>query len=130
MWPRTDGLRAVELGAPGEMREWLNDLVLSGRKQATAGLLAHDYAAESEELEHVGERLALLDNGGAKLAELEVTTVDVVPLKDVTWAFADAEGEGFRSVAHWREVHTEYWAREGHPVADDTEVVCLWFRLA
>lgn len=129
MWPRVDGLRAMSLGAPGEMREWLNDLVLSGRKQATAGLLAHDYRAESEDLEHVGERLALLDNGGAKLAEVEVTTVSVVPLTDVTWAFADAEGEGFRSVAHWREIHTEYWANEGHAVADDTEVVCLWFRL-
>jgi uncharacterized protein YhfF len=127
MWPRVDGLRSVELGARGEMRQWLNDLVLSGRKRATAGLLAHDYA--DEELEHVGERLALLDNGGAKLAELTVTTVDVVALTDVTWAFADAEGEGFRSVEHWREIHTDYWADEGHPVADDTEVVCLWFRL-
>jgi uncharacterized protein YhfF len=129
MWPRVDGLRSVELGAPGEMRQWLNDLVLSGRKRATAGLLAHDYAAENEELEHVGERLALLDNGGAKLAELTVTTVDVVALKDVTWPFAEAEGEGFRSVEHWREIHTDYWAAEGHPVTDDTEVVCLWFRI-
>lgn len=128
MWPRVDGLRSVELGAAGEMRQWLNDLVLAGRKRATAGLLAHDYA--DEELEHVGERLALLDNGGAKLAELVVTTVDVVALKEVTWAFADAEGEGFRSVDHWREIHTDYWAGEGHTLTDDTEVVCLWFRLA
>lgn len=69
MWPRVDGLRAVELGAPGEMRQWLNDLVLSGRKRATAGLLEGDYRAESEEVEHLGERLALLDAAGVKLAE-------------------------------------------------------------
>jgi uncharacterized protein YhfF len=58
-----------------------------------------------------------------------VTGVAVVPFKDVTWEFADAEGEGFRSVAHWREGHTHYWAGEGHDVDDGTSVVCLWFRL-
>lgn len=128
MWPRVDGLRAMELGAPGEMRRWLNGLVLAGHKRATAGLLAHDYVAEGEVLEHVGERLALLDDGG-KLAELEVTAVTVVPIEDVTWEFADAEGEGFRSVAHWREVHTHFWASQGHDVADGTSVVCLSFQL-
>jgi uncharacterized protein YhfF len=125
-----DGLRAVELGAPGEMRRRLNELVLSGRKRATAGLLEHDYRAESEELEHVGERLVLVDDDGAKLAGLVVTAVDVVPLAEVTWEFADAEGEGFRSAAHWREAHTKYWATEGHEVDDETAVVCLSFRLA
>lgn len=129
MWPRVDGLRAMELGTPGELRQWLNDLVLSGRKHATAGLLEHDYEAESEELEHVGERLALLDDHGMKLAELEVTAAEVVPLREVAWPFAEAEGESFRSVAHWREAHTRYWAEQGNPVDDDTPVVCLWFRL-
>jgi uncharacterized protein YhfF len=53
-----DGLRALELGTPGDLRAELNGLVLDGRKRATAGLLA-EYAEEQEELEHVGERLAL-----------------------------------------------------------------------
>jgi hypothetical protein len=48
MWPRVDGLRAMELGAPGGMRQWLNGLVLAGRKRATAGLLDHDYVAEGK----------------------------------------------------------------------------------
>jgi uncharacterized protein YhfF len=60
MWPRVDGLRSLELGAPGEMRAWLNGLVVEGRKRATAGLLA-EYQTEGEELERVGERLAVLD---------------------------------------------------------------------
>ena len=129
MWFRVDGLRTFEMGTPGEMRQRLNDLILAGRKRATAGLLEHDYEAESEEPEHVGERLALLDNDRATIATLEVTRVEVVPFKDVTWEFADAEGEGFRSVEHWREGHLRYWARQGHHVDDDTAVVCLWFRL-
>jgi hypothetical protein len=40
MWPRLDGLRALELGTPGEMRVRLNDLVVAGLKTATAGTLA------------------------------------------------------------------------------------------
>jgi len=119
----------MALGTPGDLRRWLNDLVLSGRKRATAGLLEHDYQAESEELETVGEHLALVDDHDAKLAEVEVTAVEVIPLREVTWPFADAEGEGFRSVAHWREIHGRYWSEQGHTVDDDTSVVCLWFRL-
>jgi uncharacterized protein YhfF len=129
MWLRVGGLRTFEMGTPGEMRQRLNDLVLAGRKRATAGLLGLDYQAEDEEIEHVGERLALLDNSRNKIAEVEVTRVDVVPFKDVTWEFADAEGEGFRSVEHWREGHARYWAARGHEVQDDTAVVCLWIRL-
>ena len=79
MWPRVDGLRSVELGTPGEMRTWLNDLVLTGRKQATAGLV-QEYETEGEALEHVGERLALLDGEGQRIATLGVTGVQVVCL--------------------------------------------------
>jgi uncharacterized protein YhfF len=129
MWLRVDGLRTFEMGTPGEMRQRLNDLILAGRKRATAGLLQYDYMAESEEPEHVGERLALLDNDRRKIADLAVTRVEQVPFSDVTWEFADAEGEGFRSVEHWREAHARYWAGRGYTTDDDTTVVCLWFRL-
>lgn len=118
----------MELGTPGEMRQWLNGLVLAGTKCATAGLLS-EYDTEGEVLEHIGERLALLDDNNAKVAEIEITDVAVVPSKGVTWEFAQAEGEGFRSISHWREAHTKFWDREGQHVDDDTSVVCLWFRL-
>ena len=36
------------------------------------------------------------------------------------------EGEGFRSVAEWREAHEEFWRRT---VDDDTQVVVERFRL-
>jgi len=129
MWLRVDGLRTFEMGSPGEMRQRLNDLILAGRKRATAGLLAHDYEAESEKIESIGERLALLDNSRHKIAELEVTRVDVVPFAQVTWEFADAEGEGFRSVEHWRDGHLRYWTARGYEMDDATTVVCLWIRL-
>ncbi|HET7735103.1 MAG TPA: ASCH domain-containing protein [Nocardioidaceae bacterium] len=127
-WPRVDGLRALELGSPGEMRAWLNRLVLEGRKRATAGLL-DEYAEEQEELEHVGERLALVGDDGARVATVEITGVERSRFADVTWDFAAAEGEDDRDLEEWRAGHRRFWAGAGTPVTDDTAVVLLRFAL-
>ncbi|NRQ33587.1 ASCH domain-containing protein [Nonomuraea sp. NN258] len=129
MWPRRDGLRVLELGTPGELRTRLTDLVLSGAKTATAGLLTLDYEAEGEELEHVGERLALVDDAGDRVADVEVTRVDLHPFAAVPWEFAQAEGEGFTSIQHWRDAHRRYWLAQGGQVDDTATVVCLWFHV-
>ncbi|WFE37696.1 ASCH domain-containing protein [Micromonospora sp. WMMD998] len=128
MWPRIDGLRALALGTPGELRTRLNTLALSGEKTATAGLTG-EYAQENEELEHVGERLALVDDHDALVGIVEITGVEVVRFADVPWDFARSEGEGDRSIEEWRAGHGAYWARQGTPVTDDSEIVCLRFRL-
>lgn len=107
----------------------MTDLVLSGAKTATAGLLELDYEAEDEPLEHVGEHLVLVDAEGSRAALLEVVRVEQVPFGAVSWEFAQAEGEGYRSVEHWREVHGRYWAQLGREVTDSSTVVCLTFRL-
>ncbi|MFE4309789.1 ASCH domain-containing protein [Streptomyces sp. NPDC056891] len=128
MWPRVDGMRAMELGAPGAMRDELNALVLAGAKRATTGLL-DEYSEENESLEHVGERLALLDNEGLAVAALEITGVEVTAFDQVTWEHAAAEGEGDADLDAWRAVHRRFWSGEGTPVENDTLVVCLAFRL-
>ncbi|MBQ1016058.1 ASCH domain-containing protein, partial [Micromonospora sp. M51] len=87
MWPRIGELRALALGTPGELRATLNTLVLAGVKTATAGRLA-EYADEGEELEHVGERLALVDDDDALAGVVEITGVEVVRFADVPWDFA------------------------------------------
>ena len=129
MWPRVDGLRSLELGTPGEMRAWLNGLVVEGRKRATAGLLA-EYQTEGEELERVGERLAVLDDDGRSVATVEITQVNVLPFGQVPWDFAAAEDEGDTNIEEWRAGHLRYWAAEGTAVDDHTPVVCLRFVLA
>ncbi|MFI6734417.1 ASCH domain-containing protein [Nonomuraea sp. NPDC050451] len=129
MWPRIDGLRVLELGTPGALRTELTDLTLAGEKTATAGLLPLDYHAEGEEVEHVGERLVLVGDSGTRVAEIEITRVELTPFAAVTWEFAQAEGEGFRSVEHWREAHRRYWKGEGYEVDDSTMVVCLRYRV-
>ncbi|GHJ93256.1 hypothetical protein SNE510_27750 [Streptomyces sp. NE5-10] len=129
MWPRVDGMRAMELGSPGAMRDELNSLVLAGAKTATTGLL-DEYAQEAEGLEYPGERQALLDNEGRRVATLVFTGVDVRPFGEVGWEHAEAEGEGDASLDAWREVHRRFWAGAGTPVEDETMVVCLAFRVA
>ena len=65
-WPRVGGLRALELGAPGQMREELNRLVQSGRKRATTGLLS-EYAEEDEARLVVVEEEARGRLGGSRM---------------------------------------------------------------
>lgn len=127
-WPRVNGLRGLELGFRGEMRDRLNGLVVAGQKKATAGLLS-EYEQEGEAFEHVGERMALLDNEGRHIATVEVTSLEVVPFIEVPWEFAAAEGEGDADLDEWRAGHRWFWATEGNPVQDDTPIACLRFEL-
>ncbi|MEV6522639.1 ASCH domain-containing protein [Longispora sp. NPDC051575] len=129
MWGRIDGLRTLDLGTPGDLRTRLNALVLLGRKRATAGLMDLDYLDEAERPEHVGERLVLVDDVGDRVAEVEVTDVELTRLGEVTWEFADALGEGFTTVLEWRRTYEEYWAKRGQEVDDRSRVVCVRFRL-
>lgn len=128
MWPRVAGMRSLELGTPDGLRSRLNALVLAGTKTATTGLL-REYAEETEGLEYVGERLALLDDHGRYVATVEITGVEIKSFGEVTWEHAAAEGEGDASLEQWREGHRRFWERTGTPVTDDTVVVCLTFRL-
>nr|WP_242680545.1 ASCH domain-containing protein [Nocardioides sp. IC4_145] len=88
-----------------------------------------EYDEEGEELEHVGERLALLDDDGGQVGTVEVTAVGTVAFAEVPWEFAHAEGEGDADLEEWRAGHRRYWERLGTPVTDETPIVCLRFRL-
>ena len=129
MWPRVGDLRAFDLGDPGPMRQRLNERVLDGRKVATAGLLQQDYVDEAEAVETVGERQVLLGDDGDGIATVEVTRVEVYEFLDVPWEFADAEGEDFQSIDHWRDGHRSYYAKHGIDIDQTTRFVCTWFRV-
>lgn len=127
-WPRIDGLRTLELGSPGALRNRLTDLVLLGGKRATAGL-AREYEAAGEPLEQVGEQLVLVGDDGGEVARVVVTGVVVVAFAEVTDEFARAEGEGFTGRADWAAAHRGFWHGQGEAVDDATAVVCLRFGL-
>ena len=127
-FPVVDGLRAVEFGTPGEMRQRLVNLVVNGNKRATAGLLS-EYAAAGEPVECVGEQLAVIDDEGSHVATVSVTKVVLSRFADVPDEFAIAEAEGDLNAADFRASHSTYWSRQGIHVTDDTLVVWLYFDL-
>jgi uncharacterized protein YhfF len=118
----------MELGYPGPTRAFLNDCVLNGSKRATAGLLS-EYLDENEPWEHVGERLALVDDDLNAVGLIEVTRVEPTTFSEVTWAFAEAEGEGVADLEEWREQHRKFWASSGQTVTNQTPVLCVYFKL-
>jgi uncharacterized protein YhfF len=127
-FPMVDGLRTLEIGTRGAMRQRLNQLILDGQKRATAGLLM-EYVKEDEELETEGELLALVDDDTQRIATVVVLEVETVPFIEVPWKFAQAESEGDESLEEWREGHRRFWSAEGDTVDDETPVVLIWFEV-
>ena len=100
---------AWAFGRSPEQADALVSLVLDGTKTATASAVA-DYEAEGEPLPQVGALGIVLDGAGHPRALIETTSVDVVPFSDVPAEHAHLEGEGDRSLAHWRAVHADFFA--------------------
>lgn len=132
-----DELPVEEFGFPGPLRDRLVAAIMSGGKTATSGLLA-DYQHHGDPLPVVGDRGAVADSAGRRVAVIETTAVDIIPIRDVTEEFARAEGEGFATVAHWREAHENFWRSEEMVAAlggrapdidDDTLIIAQRFRL-
>ncbi len=126
---RINGLRSIEFGTPGPMRIRLNDFIINGNKRATAGLLKEDYMEEGEEIEFVGERLAILDNDKKQIGIIKVTKVEVLKFKDVPTELALAEAEGDLSGDDFRQSHSEFWNSVGIEVKPETKVVTVYFDL-
>ena len=128
MWPRIDGMRTMEIGDPYGIRPRLNELILSGAKRATVGLLA-EYIEEDEALEHVGERLVLVDDEGDRLAILEVDLVAHHRFGAIPWEVVAAENEGHATIDEWKAGHLRFWTGQGVDVHDDTDLVAIFFHL-
>lgn len=118
-------------GATPEHADELLELVLRGIKVGTASSL-WEYEETGDPLPAVGELSIILDGTGAPRAVIETTAIDIVPFDEVDEAHAFAEGEGDRTLAHWREVHERYWrthSENPRGYEPDMPVVCERFRL-
>ena len=128
MFKVVEGLRTIEFGMPGESRRNLVNLVVNGDKRATAGLLS-DYEMEGEQVETVGEKLAILDNNNKPVAVVEIKKVEVLPFSQVPDEFALAEAEGDMNAEDFRNSHLKFWTEAGERITGDTLVVTLYFDL-
>ena len=100
-------LPIAEFAFPGPLRDRLVDAILRGEKVSTTSLAA-EYEL-SEPMPEPGQRFAVVDSDGRRVAVIEVTDVVVVPLGAVDLAHCVDEGEGHTTVEAWREAHEAFW---------------------
>ena len=110
----------------------LADLVLAGRKRATASAL-WSYEAEDEPMPQVGDLSVITDWMGRARCVIRTSLVEVVAFADVGDDFAAAEGEGDGSLEFWREAHLAAFGRELEALdrspSPDMPVVCERFEV-
>ncbi len=122
---------AWPFGATTEHADELLELVLAGTKTGTASSF-WDYEATDEPLPAAGDLSIILDGAGDPRAVIETTDVQTIPFDEVGAEHAHAEGEGDRTLEHWRQVHERYWREHSENprgFEPDMPVVCERFRL-
>lgn len=118
---------AWSFGATPQEADELLALVLDGTKTATASALwdyepgelddelqheldeLDDDNGEEDGLPSSGDLSIVLDGAGHPRALIRTTDVRIVPFGEVDEEHARAEGEGDRSLTHWRAVHERFF---------------------
>lgn len=142
MWAaylRSTGVAAPETADPPSSGHFCDNqpdadecaaLVERGLKRATAPSLWW-FVATRTPLPRVGDLHVVTDWSGEARCVIRTTAVEIVPFEQVSAEHAAAEGEGDRSLAHWRRVHRDYYERElagtGREPAEDMPIVCERF---
>jgi uncharacterized protein YhfF len=108
----------------------LAELVLIGTKRATAGLL-WSFDAANKQPSKPGDLSVVTNWQGKPMCIIETNVVTVAPFEEVPEDFAAAEGEGDKSLRHWREAHWTYFGRECQRIGKELSlrmpVVCERF---
>ena len=104
---------------------YLLDLVLKGRKKATASS-ALGYQIEGEEIPEEGKLSVITDWNGNPKCVIKTTRVRIIPYKDITFEIAKLEGED-DTLESWRKNHEEFFTEEGKEIgykfSEDMEVI-------
>lgn len=112
----------------GASSGWLASLVVEGKKTATTSGYVF-YELESEELPKKGDYSIVLDENNQPVAVIQIQSVDVLPMNEVSEEFALAEGEG--DYDFWWRAHEEFFTNElkpyGKTFSPDLMVVCERF---
>ena len=101
-------LRIGRYGDSAALSRSLIGLILQGEKRAGTGLL-WAYEADGESLPASGDLEVVVDEFDEPIVLTRITRVDVVRFDAVTASYAAREGEGDRSLEHWRAAHWEFF---------------------
>lgn len=115
-------LRTFAFGDSPGLADELVELVVKGIKTATCSI------EDEPNTSMPGERWVVLDGRGEPRCVIETIEVTYRRFDEVDDAFAHEEGEGYRSLAHWRRAHQSYFGRLGR-YSDDMLLMCERFRL-
>ncbi|MGB7424948.1 MAG: ASCH domain-containing protein [Ornithinimicrobium sp.] len=117
---------AWSFGSDAQEADDLLGLVLDGIKTATSSA-RHEYDEDGEDLPTPGLLAILMDGAEHPRALIRTTAVEVVRFDAVSAEHAWAEGEGDRSLAHWRREHTAFFGGPNGAVPPSMLVVCERF---
>ena len=119
-------------GDSQELAKELADLVVSGKKTATASLY-WEYETEGEALPEEGGYSVITDFDGNPRGVVQTVQVRILPFDEVEAAFAADEGEGDLSLEFWRQAHWQFLGRMCTKLGLKPDlkmpVVCERFRL-
>ncbi|PCI09408.1 ASCH domain-containing protein [bacterium] len=106
--------------------------ILEGKKTATCGAL-WEWEHEKETPLEPGYLAAIIDGSGNARCIIETVSVVLTPYNEVDAKFAFDEGEGDRTLEHWRKVHWEFFSRTlpriGKEPSQDMPLLCERFRV-
>jgi uncharacterized protein YhfF len=110
----------------------LLELVLVGKKKGTSSLYEL-FEEESEKLPEIGDYSIITNWIGEPACIVITTDINIVPFSEISEEFAYKEGEGDRTLEHWKKIHWEFFKRlmESYclTIQKSTLVVCEEFEL-
>lgn len=119
-------------GDSRDLAEQLCELVLQGRKTATA-CLVWEAERDPETAPVMNGYSVVTDFDGNPKCVLRTTEIRVLPFDEVDEQFASDEGEGDLSLEFWRRAHRDYFARRceemGREAGPSMLVMCERFEV-
>ena len=98
-------------GNTSEMARELAELVISGKKFATASLV--EFNEKHPESAPIDNGLSVVtDFEGSPMCVIQTTEIRYLPFNKVDAQFAADEGEGDQTLEYWRKVHHQYFTKE------------------
>lgn len=109
--PITKYVDSFSFGATKEMANELLDLVLCGKKKATASSL-WTYKIENDRIHKVGDYSIVTDWGDIPRCVIQIVAVTIIPFCEMTFDICKREGED-DNLASWKDGHSTFFTNEG-----------------